>query len=258
MEVTLRFLIRELGEVEGIYPSEGQLARDFLLQRGASHGIELVGLLTLHVSPVWILAALSDATGAGHTLIRQIAQALKDDGLLDGAPQFETVDQLLDGLEKTSSHLADTLNLPPLDMASLRREWSQLRRELPRLSPQHLPSIQVLEKIWKDLVQSARAQERSVFTLCSALAVSSVAELPANLLWLSRAGRIAAKRTGEVLGATLLTHYKEALEQISSVGFTAYWSAQFRPYLRAAAQHFAPAKISATERFLRRRANTER
>lgn len=253
VEVTLRFLIRELGQVEGIYPSEGQLAGDFLLQRGASHGIELVGLLTIHVSPVWILAALADATGAGHTLISQISQALKDEGLLDKNAQFETADQLLNGLEKTSAHLAETLNLPPLDMTSLRREWTQFRKELPRLSAQNLPALPNLEKIWADLVHSARTEKRSIFAVCSTVAVSSVAELPSNLLWLSRAGRTAARRTGEVVGSALLSHYKDSLQKISAVGFTEYWASQFRPYLRAAAQQFAPARLSSTERLLRRR-----
>lgn len=253
VEVTLRFLIRELGQVEGIYPSESQLARDFLLQRGASHGIELLGLLTLHVSPVWILAALADATGAGHTLIRQISQALKDEGLLDKGAQFETADQLLNGLENTSAHLADTLNLPPLDIAGMRREWQKFREVLPRLSPSDLPSLPNLEKIWTDLVHSAGEQQRSVFALCSTIALSSLAQLPSNLLWLSRASRTAAKRTGEVVASALLTHYRDSLHEISTAGFQEYWKRQFRPYLRAAALQFAPATQSSTERLLRRR-----
>ena len=44
VDVALRFLIQEVGQVEGIYPSEGRLAENFLLQRTASHGIELLGL----------------------------------------------------------------------------------------------------------------------------------------------------------------------------------------------------------------------
>src|SRR4051794_33733489 len=32
IDVTLRFLIEELGQVEGVYPTEGNLARNFLLQ----------------------------------------------------------------------------------------------------------------------------------------------------------------------------------------------------------------------------------
>jgi hypothetical protein len=44
--VTLRFLIEEVGQVEGRYPaatSESGLAENFLLQRTASHGIEILG-----------------------------------------------------------------------------------------------------------------------------------------------------------------------------------------------------------------------
>ena len=98
-----------------------------------------------------------------------------------------------------------------------------------------------------------RVENRSVFALRSALAVSSVAELSANLLWLSRAGRTAVKRTGEVVGSALLTHYRQTLEQISTQGLAEYWSRQFRPYLHAAALQFAPSTGSSTERFLRHR-----
>ena len=105
VEVTLRFLIEELGRVKGVY-TKSQDLEDFLLKRTASHGIELLGLLTLHVSPIWVLAALADATGAGHALIEQIAESLKDEGLLERNASFKTLDQLLGGLERTSAHLA--------------------------------------------------------------------------------------------------------------------------------------------------------
>ena len=37
-----------------------------------------------------------------------------------------------------------------------------------------------------------------------------------------------------------------------SFGFFAYWSREFRPYLRGAAEQFAPNHISLTERLLKR------
>src|ERR1700735_1646336 len=92
--VTLRFLIEQVGEVEGIYPSESSLAENFILQRTASHGIELLGILTFRASPVWVLAALADVTGGGQKLMREIAGALKEEGLLDVDARFETMDQV--------------------------------------------------------------------------------------------------------------------------------------------------------------------
>lgn len=253
VEVALRFLIEEVGQVPGIYPTEGRLAENFLLKRGASHGLELIGLLTIHVSPIWVLAALADASGAGQTLIQEIAQALKDEGLLPQSTQFSTADQLLDGLEKTSGHLADALNVPPLDVAGLRREWAQLKDDLPKLPRGSLPSVAKLQMLWSELVSSAAEQDRSVFAVCSMVAVSALKQVPANLLWVSRAAGTGAKRTGEVMGGALLGHYKHALEELREIGFSEYWRRQFRPYLRAAAEQFATAKESSTERFLRKR-----
>jgi hypothetical protein len=250
--VTLRFLIQELGEVEGVYPSEGRLAERFLLQRGASHGIELLGILAFHASPVWILAALADASGGGRKLIQEISQAMQEEGLLDREVHFETMDQVLDGLEKTSGHLATTLNLPPVDIPSLRREWLQLKEDVLAIPPKNAPPLERVERIWEELRESAKAQGRSVFVVSSLIAVSTVAHLPANVVWLSRAARSAARRTGKVLGEAVLDHYTEVLAELSKTGFIEYWTREFRPYLRGAVEQFAPRHESLTEKLLGR------
>src|SRR5262249_14965695 len=79
----LRFLVEQVGEVEGVSPPEGQLANDFILRRTAGHGIELAGILAFHASPVWILAALADITGAGRQIVSEVSRALQQEGLLD-------------------------------------------------------------------------------------------------------------------------------------------------------------------------------
>ena len=252
VEVTLRFLIEELGRVKGVYAKDRDL-EDFLLKRTASHGIELLGLLTLHVSPIWVLAALADATGAGHTLIEQIAESLKEEGLLEREARFETLDEVLNGLEKTSAHLADTLNMPPITLSGLRREWERFKEVLPSVPQASLPNLTSLESVWTKLVEASATEHQSVFALCSTLAVGALAELPANVFSLSRAAQSAAKRTGQLLGKTLLDHYVVALNEISAAGFVEYWRRQFRPYLSAAAVQFAPANESTTERFIHKK-----
>ena len=58
------------------------------------------------------------------------------------------------------------------------------------------------------------------------------------------------RRTGRVLSDTVLDHYTAALAEIGRTGFFAYWSREFRPYLRGAAEQFTPARESLTERLL--------
>ena len=140
VENMLRFLIENVGQVEGAYPPQGKLADNYAMRRFAGNGIELIGLLTFSASPVWVLAALADLSGTGRQLIREIAQSLKEEGLLAVGADYETIDQLLDGLEGAAGRLAETANTPPLDVASLRQEWSDLRREAAKLPTPHLPS----------------------------------------------------------------------------------------------------------------------
>src|SRR4029077_10129793 len=115
-------------------------------------------ILAFHTSPIWVLAALADVTGGGRTLIREISEALKQEGLIESDTRFETMDQVLDGLERTSAHLATTLNLPPIDVAGLRREWAILQGELKTIPPRQLPALRHVEQVWTELQASARAQ----------------------------------------------------------------------------------------------------
>ena len=252
VDVALRFLIEVVGQVEGVYPANAEFAENVLLKRAAGHGIELLGIAAFHASPIWVLAALADVTGGGRKLIHEISRALKDEGLLDKQTRFETMEQVLDGLEKTSAHLATSLNLPPVDIPSLRRDWDRLKSELKKIPPRNVPRIERIEGLWKDIQQSAKRQDRSVFLVSSLMAVSTVAHVPANLLWLSRAARSAARRTGKVLGEAILDHYTEALGEIARTGFVNYWAREFRPYLKGAAEQFAATHGSLTERLLDR------
>ena len=111
VESTLRFLIEQVGEVEGAYPVDGQLSDDFLLQRAVGDGIDIAGVVAFHASPVWILAALSDLSGAGRDLLDDIIVSLKQDRLLDADTEFENVEQVLDGLERTTGQLAQALRV---------------------------------------------------------------------------------------------------------------------------------------------------
>jgi hypothetical protein len=245
VEGTVRFLVEQAGEVEGVYPSGDKLAENFLARRTAGNGIEWVGILAFRASPVWVMAALADLSGAGRDLIREIARALKEEGLLDPAAEFETVDQILNGLEKTAGKTAETINTPPLDVASLRTEWDEIRRHAATIP---LPTIVAVTGLWRSLETEAATQRRSVFELSSVMALSTVTRMPENVWWLGRAAQTAVWRTGEVLAGAVLEHYSEALGAIHQQGFFAYWVRQFRPYLAGAARQFDPEKKTLTGR----------
>jgi len=71
--------------------------------------------------------------------------------------KFHTADQLLGGLERTVGRLTETVNTPPMDVASLRAEWAELRREASRLPRASLP-VDRLYSQWRELQQESGVQ----------------------------------------------------------------------------------------------------
>jgi hypothetical protein len=253
VETTLRFLIEQVGQVPGVYPGEGQLAENFLLKRTLGDGLDLAGIVAFHASPVWVLAALADISGAGRQLMDEIAASLKDEGLLDRNVSFENLDQVLDGLERTAGQLASSLRFPPIDTASLRKEWIALKEAVNTIPPRSLPPPELVREQWNELKETAVAQQRSVFELSSLIALSTVRRVPERLMWLSDCARTATLGAGRFFAEGLLDHYQTTLREIQQVGYVAYWAREFRPYLRAAAQQFSSSHTSLTERLLQRR-----
>ena len=253
VELTLRFLIEQVGEVEGVFPSEGELNENFLLRRTAGGGLEMIGILAFRASPVWVLAALADVSGAGRHLLVDITNSLKEEGLIDPGTEAGSVDQILDGLEKSAGIAAEAINSPPLDVSSLRRDWKAFKVELAKLPPRTIPSGKIITGTWDQITREARAQGRSVFEMSSVMALSAVGTLPEKVYWLSRSAKLAGERTGYVLAEPLLSHYRQTLIDIHKMGFTKYWATQFRPYLGAAADQFSPEKGTWTQRLLQNR-----
>jgi hypothetical protein len=258
VDTTLRFLIEQVGGVERADANEQPLPQDFLKRRTAGNVIEALGIVAFRASPVWVLAALADVCGMGRQLIPEIASALKDQNLLDKETQFMNVDQILDGLEQTSSRLAETVNTPPLDVASLRQEWQALRDEARTLAPTSLPRRETVTGLWTQLRDEATRQNRSVFETSSMMAVSAVKALPESARWLSASALVGASRTGQIVATALLDHYRATLDDIRQVGYATYAARQLGPYVRAAVNQFSPERVTLTERFLDRSLNLAR
>jgi hypothetical protein len=250
VDATLRYLIEHVGGVEGVYSAEGPLPDDFLVRRTAGNAVEVLGVVAFRASPVWILAALADLCGMGRHLIPEIADALKAQRLLEQETHFTSVDQLLDGLERTSSRLAGTINAPPLDVAGLRAEWEALRKEARGLQRSGLPSMETISQTWSQLKTEAARQDASIFETSSVMAVSAARALPEGVRWLSASARVGATRAGQVVGVALLDHYRQTLDEMRDVGYLAYTNRVLRPYVRAAVHQFSPKRRTVTERVI--------
>ena len=250
VDVTLQFLVENVGGVQSAQPSENKLSEDFLLRRTAGNGIELMGVIAFRASPVWVLAALADISGFGRSLIPEIAASLREEGLLAPDSSVATMEQLLEGLERSSAQLAETVNAPPLDIATLRQEWGKLSAEVRRLPAPQMPTAESVRALWRDLNATAEREQRSVFEVSSLLAVAAVNELPERARALSKTAGIVLRHGGNALSAPLLEHYRQSLAEVSATGFLSYGARQLKPYAQAALGAFSPQRVTLTDQLL--------
>jgi hypothetical protein len=250
VDVTLRFLIENVGGATSSRPSETGLGDNFLLRRAAGNGIELMGIVAFRASPVWVLAALADIAGFGRQIIPEIAATLKKEGLLEAEGSFATMEQLLAGLERGAGQLAENVNSPPLDVASLRQEWHKLAAEAKQLPALQLPTADSVTQVWRELRAAAERERRSVFQVSSLLALAALGGLPERARVLSRSAAVVLKHGGATLATALLDHYRESLGELRASGFVDYGARQLAPYTRAAAAAFSPQRRTLTDRLL--------
>ncbi len=226
---TLRVAIELVGGATGVLPPDEVTAQELAVRKAAGTGIELAGLMFVGWSPLWMFAATADLTGGVRTYLRALVAELRRDGFLPQDADIASVEELLDTLEGTSGLVAESLDVPPLDVDEMRASWRDLRQHATEL-----PDAGRLADLYAGLQRVTRQEGRSLRAVSSLIAAGAV-----------RAG----VQTGRV---HIFDYYEEALRTIAREGLAVYARRVTRPYLAVARGHFDAKTITHTERLFRR------
>jgi hypothetical protein len=225
----LRITIELVGGVEGVYPAQQMPVRELLVRKTAGNALELSTFVAVGWSPLWLLAGASDLIGGTKAYLRALLKELRDAGVLAADAEVASFEELLTALEGTSGVLADTVDVPPLDVPSVRTSWQELRQQAG-----DLPDAAGLENIFAELQLAARQEDRSILEISSIVALGAV-------------------RTGVRLGNVhIFDYYRHALRTIVEEGLLSFLRRTSTPYLRRAGTHFDPLTSTYSERLLRR------
>lgn len=228
----LRIVVELVGGVEGRIPADAMPASELAWRKTAGNVIELAGFLGFGVSPLWVLAAVSDLTGGTRAYLHALVAELQRTGVLREETDIRSVEELLGVLERSTGVASDVVDVPPLDVTALQRSWDELRASV-RGGWQ--PDPNELAAIFADLQRVAREEGSSLLTLSGLIAAGAL-------------------RAGSQLGAThILGYYRDTLRLISEEGLARYLWRLARPYFSAIGRQFDPRRPSYTERWLGRR-----
>jgi hypothetical protein len=225
----LRITVELVGGVTGVLPPDDIGVEELTVRKAAGSVIELASLLAVGWSPLWLLAATADLTGGTRTYLRALVSELQRDGVLPEDTEFTSVEELLNTLEGTSGLMAETIDVPPLNVRDMRSGWQALQQNVAEL-----PDASRLASIYAQLQQVAKQEDRSLRSVSSLIAAG-------------------AMRAGVQMGHTyIFDYYHDALHTITTEGLPAYAQRVAKPYLAVAVDHFDPKRITHTERLLQR------
>ncbi len=218
-------MIEFIGGVHGVLPPRGVDAGELAARKAVGNVIELASFLAVGWSPLWLLATVADLTGGTRTYLRALVSELQRDGVLPQDADIASAEDLLHTLESTSGLMAETVDLPPLNLDDMRASWQALQHNVAEL-----PDAGRLASIYAQLQRVAKQEGRSLRSVSSLIAAG-------------------AMRAGIHIGhAYVFDYYQDALHTISTEGLPTYARRVSRPYLAAAVAHLDPQRPTHTER----------
>lgn len=230
VEKSLKFLVQELGGVEGRF--EGDAAQLDMARETVGGLLDNASQLMLHVSPVWVLAAVSDVTRGTRVYLDELQSELARQGVVPEGTRAGSVGELLDVLEGVSSRLTDSIETPPLNADDLRASYEAIKAEVPGFDAAEG------EATWDALKRIAEREQRSVFEVSTAVALTT------------RGAVASVSVAADMLYENVFDHYRGALAEIHENGYWQTVSDAAEPYLAAARGQFDAARESTTERLL--------
>lgn len=212
----------ETRQAEGEYePNVGKLA----VRKTAGNAVELGSIFAFGFSPLWVLAATADVTKGARTYLDVLTRELQAEGVLSPDATVASIDELLAALEGGSGTVARLIDIPPLEVAALRRTLDDLRED-----SRGLPGPDEMHAVLATLRDVASRERRSVLEVSAGI----------GLAFFNASRHVGRQH--------VLDAYAEDLRPLRNEGFGGYASRVSEPYGRAVARLWDPETRTLTDR----------
>ena len=220
----------------------------FVARKTVGNFIDVASLATFHLSPMLLLAIVSDAAYGSKAYLRELAEELRKQGVIEDSAQINRVDDLLDAVAAASDKAATAFDTPPLSVEGLRDTVRQTRAAVAEIDPTKVLPQRDMAELWSDIQAAAQREGVSAFKVSGLMTLGSLDKVGK----LGGGALSTAQAAGTLFDRHVLNHYRGVLADIDQVGFYPSLAAASRPYLEAAWRNFSHDRTTLTEQFLSR------
>ena len=246
----LDFMVRDIGSVDqssdpSTDPAE-QRVESYVARKAIGSLIDMAGLATIHLSPLTVLAIVSDVAYGSQIFLNELSDELKNAGVIDSETTIDHAADLLDALGKASAVTAEAFDAPPLSIEGLQETIAQTQEAVEGIDPSHLLPQAEVQQLWDQMHRIANEEGVGVLDVSSAMTLFAIGKIGT----LGQGALSTAKVTGNMFDRHILDHYRQGLNQITDKGFYVTYAEVSRPYIEAIWCNFASEKSTITEELL--------
>ena len=246
----LRFAVENVGGVEGLYEDEG-LEGEYATRKLLGNAIEGVGIATVHVSPLWLFAFFADSVKGGQAYLDRLQDELVEKGYIESNKLSGSLQELLDGLEKTTSSFAQNIDTPPLSREEIMGNVDEIKESIGELfSRTGRTAGDVtgeVANVMQDFLDTATEEGQSLLELGGVLTLQATTRAKQAAGVAVTAPQVA----GKMLYENILGYYKDTLSDIHEHGYARVVSETIDPYGNAIINQFSADKETWTEKLFR-------
>jgi len=244
---TLDFLAEDVGGVAPRQdPNSPAKIENYVARKAVGNFLELAGLATLHLSPALVLAVIGDLAYGSKVYLRQLAEELKQQGVIAQDSTINNIDDLLGALGELASTAATTLDTPPLSLDGLKQTVQQTRKAVESVDVTKVIPQAELNRMWEEIHRIAASQEVDPLAVSSAMTLFVLDKIGTAV----NGALSSVRAAGTILDRCVFDHYRTALGAIEQKGIFAVLAHTAQPYVEAVWLNFASSRPTLTEELL--------
>ena len=248
---SLKFLTEDIG---GAASRENEQQDDktagYVARKAVGNFVDMAGLATLHVSPLWLLAIVSDVAYGSKSFLGELAEELKRDGLIDDTSTIHHVDDVLGAIQQASGTAASAFDTPPLSVDQLRQTMDETRSAITSADYTSILPEAELKQYWDEMKQVAQKEDVSLLGVSGALTMHSLDKFTSA----GRGALTTARVAGGLLNRQIIGHYADSLVAVKQRGFYETVRESSGPYVEAVWNNFSHDRETWTEEVVTGRA----
>lgn len=219
---------------------------EFVARKAVGNFVDLAGLATLHVSPLWLLAIVSDVAYGSKAYVRELAEELQKQGLVDDASTIHHVDDVLEAVQHASGRAANMFDTPPLSVDELKQSLTETRAALTSADYKKILPEAELKQYWNEMRAVSAREQVSLLGVSAAMTMQTLDKLKT----VSQGTLTGLHVAGGLFNRHVLGHYAESLTALRDRGVFVTLRDTSTPYVSAVWNNFSSNRPTWTEKLL--------